>query len=445
MPISRRQALLTGTALAVSLTAGACGSSDEGSSGAEPLSDADLGAALKAGGSLTVWSWNEPLRKTVKDFMAKYPKVDVDLVNAGTNTDEYTALQNAIKAGKGVPDVAMIEYYALPQFTLAKSLADLRELGADKLKSAFSPGPWNAVGAGADGVYGLPLDSGPMALFYNKEVFDKHKIKVPETWEEYFTAAAKLHAADPKAYITNDTGDAGFTTSMIWQAGGKPYSVDGTKVGVDFTDAGSEKFAGAWQRLIDDKLLAPVTSWSDEWYRGLGDGSIATLVIGAWMPSSLQLGVRSAAGKWRVAPMPQWEKGAGKSAENGGSSLVITEASAKKTLAYAFLRYATVGAGVQSRIDEGTFPATTEHLGSRAFQDRKVAYFGGQRINRVLAESAEQVVPGWSYLPYQVYANSVFNDTVGKAYVGGRSLRQGLRSWQDASVEYGKEQGFTVQ
>ncbi|MFK4070790.1 ABC transporter substrate-binding protein [Streptomyces sp. NPDC029674] len=444
MAISRRQALLMGAALSVSLTAGACGSSDEGGSGAEPLSDADLKAALEAGGTLTVWTWNEPMKQVAKDFMAKYPKVKVDLVNAGTHIDEYTALQNAVKAGKGVPDIAMIEYYALPQFTLAKSLADLSELGADKLKSAFTPGPWNAVRAGTDGVYGLPMDSGPMALFYNKEVFDKHRIKVPETWEEYFAAAEKLHAADPKAYITNDTGDAGFTTSMIWQAGGKPYTVDGTAVGVDFADAGSRKFAAAWQRLIDDKLLAPVTSWSDEWYKGLGDGTIATLVIGAWMPSSLQSGVKAAAGKWRVAPMPQWASGDAKSAENGGSSLAITQASDKKALAYAFLKYATVEAGVQTRIDQGTFPATTEHLGSRAFRDKKVAYFGGQRINQVLAESAKQVVPGWSYLPYQVYANSVFNDTVGKAYVSGTTLRQGLKSWQDASVKYGKEQGFTV-
>ena len=30
-------------------------------------------------------------------------------------------------------------------------------------------------------------------------------------------------------------------------------------------------------------------------------------------------------------------------------------------------------------------------------------------------------MPGWSYLPFQVYANSIFNDTVGKAYVSDLS------------------------
>ncbi len=76
-------------------------------------------------------------------------------------------------------------------------------------------------GAPGDGIYGLPMDSGPMALFYNTTVFEKYGVSVPPTtWDEYLTAARALHAADPDVYITNDTGDAGFTTSMIWQAGG---------------------------------------------------------------------------------------------------------------------------------------------------------------------------------------------------------------------------------
>ncbi|BFV55943.1 sugar ABC transporter substrate-binding protein [Kitasatospora sp. CMC57] len=446
MAISRRQALLCGVALSLSLTVGACGSSGSADSGtAKVLSEADLEAALNAGGSITVWSWDGLVKKAAAGFEAKYPKVKVNVVNAGTNNDEYTALQNAVKAGKGVPDIAQLEYYALPQFALGKSLTDLRELGVDKLDGSFTPGPSNAVKAGTDKVYGMPLDSGPMALFYNKDVFDKYQIKVPTTWEEYAAAARKLHAADPKAYITNDTGDAGFTTSMIWQAGGKPYTVDGTKVGVDFSEPGSKKFADTWQPLVSDKLLAPVTSWSDEWYKGLGDGSIATLVIGAWMPSNLESGVKAGAGKWRVAPMPQWEGGGmPRTSENGGSSMAITKASGNKTLAYAFLKYAAVDEGAQIRIDGGAFPATTKHLNSPEFKNKEFPYFGGQKINEVLADSATQVVNGWSYLPYQAYANSIYKDTVGQAYVSGTTLQDGLKSWQEASLKYGKEQGFTT-
>ncbi|MFI7702241.1 ABC transporter substrate-binding protein [Nonomuraea sp. NPDC049480] len=448
MTTTRRHALLLGAALSVSLLATACGSGGgDGGTSAAPAPSAsavDLEAALNAGGTITVWAWEPTLKQVVTDFQTKYPKVKVNLVNAGTGNDQYTALQNAIKAGSGIPDVAHIEYFALPQFALGKSLADLKAFGADKLDGTFTPGPWGSVQTGG-GVYGIPMDSGPMALFYNKEVFDKHKIEVPKTWEEYIAAAKKLHAADPKAYITSDTGDAGFTTSLIWQAGGKPYQVDGTKVGINFADAGAQKVTAAWQQLVSEKLLAPTPGWSDAWFKGLGDGTIATLVIGAWMPANLESGVKAGKGKWRVAPMPQWEAGGKATAENGGSALSVMEASTNKALAYAFIKYAGVDEGVQTRLDAGAFPATTAHLNSADFKDKKFPYFGDQQVNQVLAESASQVVPGWKYLPFQVYANSIFNDTVGKAYTGEATLQDGLKAWQDASIKYGQEQGFSVQ
>ncbi|MFD4859871.1 ABC transporter substrate-binding protein [Streptomyces atratus] len=438
--------LLRGTVLvcALALGATACGGSGDGNSGHKKVGSDDIQAALKKGGTVTVWAWEPTLKQVVADFEKKYPKVDIKLVNAGTNNDQYKALQNAISAKKGVPDVAQIEYYALSQYALTKSVADLKPYGAEKLADSYSPGPWNSVQAG-DGIYGLPMDSGPMALFYNKRVFDKYEISVPTTWDEYVEAARKLHKADPKAYITSDLGDAGLTTSLLWQAGSHPYKVDGTEVGIDFTDAGATKYTETWQKLIDEKLVSPIAGWSDDWYKGLGDGTIATLPSGAWMPANFASGVKGASGDWRAAPLPQWTKGATGSSENGGSSLALPELGKNRELAYAFVEYANSGAGVQTRIENGAFPATTKDLNSEAFQNTEFPYFGGQKANKVFAESAKNVPADWKYLPYQVYANSIFNDTVGKAYISGTKLAQGLKAWQDASVKYGTEQGFTVE
>ena len=144
MTITRRRGVLLGaTALAVALAATACGSSSSsggsgktssGSAQSATVTDADLQAALTAGGNLTVWAWEPTLKKVVADFQTKYPNVHVNLVNAGTGNDEYKALQNAVQAGKGVPDVAHIEYYALPQFELTKSVANLDQFGAASLE-----------------------------------------------------------------------------------------------------------------------------------------------------------------------------------------------------------------------------------------------------------------------------------------------------------------------
>ncbi|WP_077797384.1 ABC transporter substrate-binding protein [Streptomyces sp. JHA26] len=441
---SRRLLRGIGLVCALALGATACGDEDGGSSG-KSVSQADVRAALEKGGTITVWAWEPTLKQVAAGFEKEHPGVKVNLVNAGTNKDQYTALQNAMSAKKGVPDVAQIEYYAMGQFALTEQLTDLKGFGAEKLATRYSPGTWNGVKAGGDGVYALPMDSGPMALFYNKKVFDRYGIKVPTTWDEYLTAARDLHRKNPEAYITADTGEAGFTTSMLWQAGSRPYTVNGTEVKIDFSDKGAGKFTGVWQKLIDEKLLAPVTSWSDEWYKGLGDGSIATLATGAWMPANLESGVKNASGDWRVAPLPQWSAGDKAGAENGGSALALPELGKNEALAYAFVEYANAGKGVQTRLENGAFPATTADLQSSTFQETKFPYFGGQQANKIFAEAAGNVAGDWSYLPYQVYANSIFNDTVGKAYVSGTTLAEGLKAWQDASVEYGTEQGFTVE
>uniref|UniRef100_A0AAU2W189 Sugar ABC transporter substrate-binding protein n=1 Tax=Streptomyces sp. NBC_00008 TaxID=2903610 RepID=A0AAU2W189_9ACTN len=427
-------------ASALALTATACGDSDSDASDSSPK---DVRTALEKGGKVTVWAWEPTLKKVAADFEKKYPNVDVELVNAGTGDKQYTALQNAMAAGSGAPDVAQIEYYALGQFAIGKSVEDLAPYGAQKYGKTFTTGPWNAV-TQDKAVYALPMDSGPMAFFYNKKVFDKHGVKVPATWDEYVEAARTLHKADPKIFITNDTGDAGATTSLIWQAGGRPYKADGTNVGVAFDDAGTKKYTATWQKLLDEKLVAPISSWSDAWYKGLADGSLATLSIGAWMPANLTSGVPAASGDWRVAPLPQWTKGDRTSAENGGSSLAVPKAAKNKELAYAFTQFATTGAGASARVAQGAFPATRADLESKAFLDTPFPYFGGQKANQVFAESARNVGADWSYLPYQVYANSIFNDTAGKAYVSSTTLSDGLKAWQDASVKYGKDQGFTV-
>ncbi|MCX4624201.1 ABC transporter substrate-binding protein [Streptomyces albogriseolus] len=441
----RTSRLLGGIALVTSLALGAtaCGGSDDGA-GTESVSAEDIQAALDKGGTVTVWSWEPTLKTVAADFQKKHPKVKINLVSERSGDKHYTALSNAISAGKGVPDVAQLEYFSIGQYSLTKGLTDLSGFGADKLASAYTPGPWNAVTEG-DKVYGLPMDSGPMALFYNKKVFDKYRIAVPTTWDEYLDAARKLHKADPKAYIANDTGDAGFTTSLLWQAGSRPYKVDGTNVKIDFGDANAKKFTDVWQKLIDEKLLAPVTSWTDDWYKGLGDGSIATLSTGAWMPANFESGVPNASGQWRVAPLPAWTQGDKASAENGGSALTVPALAKNKELAYAFVEYANSGEGVASRVSEGAFPATQAELKSTEFLGKEFPYFGGQKANEIFAASAANVADDWAYLPFQAYANSIFNDTVGKAYISGTRLEDGLKAWQDASVKYGEEQGFTVE
>ncbi|MFT4280916.1 ABC transporter substrate-binding protein [Microbacterium sp.] len=433
-------ALLIGAGLA------ACSTGDTGNgNNADPGSADAIEKALQEGGELTYWTWTPSAEAQVKAFQKAYPKVKVTVVNTGSANDNNLKLQNAIAAGSGAPDVVQVEYQSLPQFILSESLLDLSAYGFGDLEDLYTPGPWGAV-AQQGGIWGLPQDSGPMALFYNKRVFDEFDLDVPTTWDEYIEAGRKLHAADPEYYITNDAGvDAGFGTSMIWQAGGRPFSADGEKVTVNLADEGTLKWANTWDTLVDEGLMSQIPGWTDEWFQGLANGKIATLPIGAWMPGVLESGAADGAGDWRVAPMPTYDGGAAVTAENGGSSEAVTKQSKNPALAAGFLKWLNSSEeSIDVFLASGGFPATVADLESDEFLNYESDYFGGQKINEVLVSAAKSVSTGWQYLPWQSYANSIYGDTVGKAYLNKTPIADGLKAWQDQNVSYGKEQGFTI-
>jgi multiple sugar transport system substrate-binding protein len=153
--------------------------------------------------------------------------------------------------------------------------------------------------------------------------------------------------------------------------------------------------------------------------------------------------VPDGAGKWRVAPMPTYD-GQPATAENGGSAQSVLEQSDDPALAAAFVRWLNHDGGIEPFLESGGFPATVADLNDPEFVNQENEYFGGQPVNQVLTEAAGSVVEGWQYLPFQLYANSIFGDTVGKAYAEHSDLNEGLQAWQDSLVEYGNQQGFQV-
>ncbi|MBR7832545.1 extracellular solute-binding protein [Actinospica durhamensis] len=441
----RGAAVLAAGALATAgLTACSSSSTSGGASSTSTAGANDMAAALQKKSTLTVWAWAPQDKDIAAAFEKKYPNVTVNLVNAGTSTTEYTKLQNAIKAGSGVPDVAQIEYYALPQFALAGSIQSLDGYGLDSLKSDYPAAVWDAIDINGS-LDATPQDTGPMALFYNEKVFKQYGLTVPTTWDEYVADGVKLHAANSSEYITADSGDPGFTTSMIWQAGGKPFTATGsTSVTINTQDAGTKKYTAEWDQLEEKGLLSQIAPWSSAWFTALGNGDIASLVTGAWMPANLEGSAAAASGDWRVAPMPTYDGGSPASAESGGSSDAVMKGSSNALVAAAFVQFMGTDAGEQILADSGGFPAENSILNSSAFLDQAPAYFGGQKINQVLSQAASSVLPGWSYMPFQVYANSIYPDSVGKAYANKTDIYAAVSTWFKASAAYGQQQGFTV-
>ncbi len=333
-------------------------------------SASSITAALQQKSTITVWAWAPQTKDIVTAFEKKYPNVTVNLVNAGTTSVEYTKLQNAIKAGSGIPDVAQIEYYALPQFALIMApVQALDGYGFDSLKSDYSQAVWDAVDLNGQ-LDALPQDTGPMAMFYNEKVFKQYGLTVPTTWAQYLADAQKLHAANPNAYITSDAGDPGFVTSMIWDAGGHPFGPAAAPRACRSTPPtrSIKTLTNVWDQLVSQGLLDQIPGWTSQWYTALGNGTIATLPTGAWMPGNLETSVTASSGDWRVAPMPTWTAGApAASAESGGSSYAVLKGSKNALVAAAFDQFMNAGEGETIFANEGGFPSLNSVLTSSSF------------------------------------------------------------------------------
>ena len=450
------------------------------------VSLASCGQAADTRTHITVWSWEPNMGDVVDDFERDNPDVVVDL----KDISGYENLNTAIQDGYGMPDVAQIEYFALLQYAVSGQLLDISDYVGDDYANFYSPGTWSSVQL-AGRVYGLPMDSGPMAFFYNKDVFDQVGVDASQirTWDDYYEAAKKLK--DIGVYIAADSGDASFYAAMIWLAGGEPFhtSPDGKTVTISLdSDEGTKEFTRFWQRMIDEGLIdTRRATWSNSWKRALSTGAVASVFSGAWMPSMLMANALGTAGLWRVAPMPTAD-GRTTNAENGGSAMAVLQSTRKPRAAYRFVDYVTHSRdGIDTRVDGGAFPADLETLSSETFLDKTtirntngidIPYFGGQQFNRVLADAAENVSVGYQYLPFEVYARSDFRSTVGKAYKWGSawqsylkrqrdikagmtdadgnalkpierptpkvSLSSGIAAWQADLKEYGINQGFTI-
>ncbi|RYQ11016.1 ABC transporter substrate-binding protein [Bifidobacterium pseudolongum subsp. globosum] len=430
---------------------------------------------------ISVWSWEPSMAALIADFEARNPDIHVTQIG----TADYSKLNSAIQDGYGTPDVVQLEYFALPQYAVSGQLRDLTSRTAN-YGSFYTPGSWSSVQL--DGrVYGVPMDSGPMAFFYNQDVFEQAGVDATKirTWDDYHRAAKKLK--ENGVYIAADDGDASFYNAMVWLSGGRPYNTshDGKEVSITLdTDTGTQEFTRFWQQMIDEDLVnTRLATWSDDWKQALGSGTVASLFAGAWMPSLLLADVPGTAGLWRVAQMPT-AHGNLTNAENGGSALGVLSSSRRPEASWRFIEYVChETAGIMTRVDGGAFPADNATLNSANFLNKttvrdargiEVPYFGGQKFNAVLAQAASHVSTGYQYLPFEVYARSDFRATVGAAYTWVNNehtyydavrreregliqrkdmpqspgpqvtLREGIERWQSDLKEYGTNQGFTM-
>ncbi len=289
-PMSRRGFLTLGAVGTLGLVAGCGGGKGVGDTGAQGVGGF---TGTYKGPKIDLAYWNgftggdgPAMTALVKKFNADDAKVTIK-PNTIEWADFYQRLPAAAKAGKG-PDVGAMHLDQLASNAARKVIVPLDDL-AESLKlseSDFTGAVWGP-GIYQGKRYGIPLDVHCLAMYYNKDHFDKAGIsEAPTDAASFDDACKKLQAAgfDTPFWVPNKWPAHLMFLSLLWQNGGAPYAEDGSKATYD-DDAGVK--AMTWMVDQIKKGYSPAKVDADAQYLAFKNGKTSITWDGIWQINDL--------------------------------------------------------------------------------------------------------------------------------------------------------------
>ena len=434
MKPSKFGAGLVAAVLAAGLAAGCTGDSDDGGTTAEPTGKVEL----------SFWSWAPNIEKTVDAWNAANPNIHVTLSKQAGGGDIITKLLTAAKAGNP-PDLAQVEYQALPTLVSNDVLADIAEQAAP-VKDKFAEGVWQQVTLGTEAVYAIPQDSGPMMLYYRSDLFAKYGLTVPKTWDEFAQTARTLRQKDPKKFLTTfSANDPGWFTGLAQQAGASWWAVEGESWKVTVNDPATKKVADYWSGLVTEGVIDKRPMYTPEWNSALNDGTLLAWPSAVWAPGVLEGNAAATKGKWTMAPMPQWAPGENKTGSWGGSSTGVTAASKHKAAAVRFATWMNTDPAATDLLigKSGIYPAARDAQSSKLLQ-QPPAFFAQQPDFYATAKAIADTAGGFTWGPNVNVTYATYTDAFGKAITGRTPFSGAVDTMQAATVADMQKNGFTV-
>ncbi|MFF7698511.1 ABC transporter substrate-binding protein [Streptomyces lydicus] len=437
-PMHRRTVLGGAAALAAGFALAGCGDSGDGD-GRAPR-ERKKGQKI----NLTFWSWVPGIDKPVDLWNRKHPEVQVKVEKvSAVNGEQYAKMHAAVKAGNP-PDLGQIEFPVIPSFLLDNGLFDLAPLGAARHKDKFFGWQWQQSVFGK-GIYAVPQASGPMGLFVRQDLFDKWGVQIPTTWDEYEAAAKAVRRKGAWIETFAPTNGNRFS-GLAWQAGAKWYANHGDTWIVHIDDEPTRRVADYWESLVRQKLVKTIPDRQNAWYKDLQTGAITAWVGASWGDALLVGNAPGTKGKWRAAPLPQWQAGGKDFANWGGSTTaVFAKASYPKDALDFAVWLNTDPESIALLIDGGYgFPSAKKGY-STADLDVDKAFFGGQAYSKIFADAGAHVDTSWQWGPGVDTLYQRLGDAFTDALADGSSFRSALTKVQGQTLADLKGKGLKVE
>jgi raffinose/stachyose/melibiose transport system substrate-binding protein len=213
-----------------------------------------------AGKTLTMGSWRADDVAQMNNLLAQYKKIkpDVTIQFRPTNPPDYNAtLRLQLEGGTG-PDLMYARSYATGQELFgAGYFGDCSDIpGVKQNFTASNSAPWLT----ADGKnFAVPFAAVSHAVYYNKTIFKKENLSVPQTWEDFLALCGTL-ASKGYTPLANGVADE-WDILEVYFLGMLPNFIGGAAERVKY-ESGAKKlndadFTAAFQAMADSAKYLP--------------------------------------------------------------------------------------------------------------------------------------------------------------------------------------------
>ncbi|MFF2890815.1 extracellular solute-binding protein [Paenibacillus sp. NPDC057967] len=330
--MKKRLTLVVTLITLISLLVAACGGSNNNTNTGGSNKPADGGSKEKV--KLTIWhnfAGDDLRAQAVRGLIDEYKKnnPNVELDAQAIPVDGYRQRLSTVAAGNEMPDVFFV--YAGSQSQeffdagLLQPITPLEEKYPE-WKGNFMEGAFDRFTFEPNQIYSAPIAlSATSFLYYNKDLFEQHNVKVPTTWTELMAAVKTFNdnkitpiALGNKApWVAQST----IIGSLADRVTGTDWFLKAVKGEASFQDQVFVDALGKFKELVDNKAFQDGANSIDntqaEQY--FIQGKAAMMISGAWTLTNLA----ASATEEQVAPIevttiPAIEGGAGQAGTISG-------------------------------------------------------------------------------------------------------------------------------
>ena len=380
--------------------------------------------AFAQSGELTIWSWNvaaSSLKSTLDGFNKQFPEIKVNVLDLGNRQVFDKTIAACAAGGDGLPDIVTIENFEAEIFwnRFPECFANLKDLGyTPEIQAKFPEFKRTELEVG-DVAYAMPWDSGPVAVFYRRDFYEKAGVDPAtiKTWDDFIAAGKKIASANQGVVMAQAdfNGDSEWFRMISNEQGCGYFSTDGQSITIS-----QPACAAALDKVKQMKDASTLTAanW-DEKIQSNTAGTAASQLYGGWYEGSIRSNSPKLEGKWGVYLMPSLTADGPHAANLGGSSLAISNGSQNKEAAWTYLNYAlgTNEGQIAMLKSFGLVPSLLSAV-KDPFVSQPQPYWGGQAVWSEILGTLPKIVPSRG-TAFQSDADEIYKATQTKYFAGG--------------------------